>query len=96
MKKLPVIPQMDGRTLENNDILKVMLDCTGLFCPMPIVKMKKSLKGLGSGERIKVLATDHGSMRAFKSWAEKTGNNLLEASEGDGVYTYVIEKTEGS
>jgi tRNA 2-thiouridine synthesizing protein A len=81
--------------MENSDTVKITLDCTGLFCPMPIVKMKKSMKELGIGERIKVLATDPGSMRDFKSWAKKTGNNLLEASESDGVYTYVIEKTEG-
>ncbi|UCD44562.1 MAG: sulfurtransferase TusA family protein [Candidatus Bathyarchaeota archaeon] len=87
---------MDDIVVENSDTVKVTLDCTGLFCPMPIVKMRKSMKELRPGERIRVLATDPGSMRDFKSWAEKTGNILLEASESDGVYTYVIEKKERS
>ncbi len=72
------------------------LDCRGLYCPLPIVEMRKVMKGLAKGEVVKVLATDPGSKRDFASWCEKTGNKLLEASEEDGVFTYVIRKTGGS
>ena len=73
---------------------KETLDCRGDYCPMPIVKMKKALKGMAAGEIVKVLATDKGSRRDFESFCRKTGNNLLESSEDDGVFTYVVEKAE--
>lgn len=61
---------------------------------MPIVKMKKALKGMAGGEIIKILATDPGSKRDFESFSKKTGNKLLKSSENDGVFTYIIEKVE--
>jgi len=75
--------------------VKETLDCKGLYCPLPIVKMKKALNGMAEGEVLKVLATDPGSKRDFKSWCNKTGNRLLEATEEDGVFTYVVEKAGG-
>jgi len=68
------------------------LDARGLFCPMPIVKLKKAVKEMADGEVIKVLATDPGSKRDVEAWCRKTGNSLLEASEADGVFTYIIRK----
>lgn len=59
---------------------------------MPIVKMKKALKGMASGEAVKILATDPGSKRDFASFCNKTGHKLLDSSEEDGVFTYVVEK----
>jgi tRNA 2-thiouridine synthesizing protein A len=76
--------------------VKETLDCKGLYCPLPIVKMRKAIKGMAEGEVLKVLATDPGSMRDFRSWCDKTGNRLLEAREEDGVFTYVVEKAGGS
>jgi tRNA 2-thiouridine synthesizing protein A len=76
--------------------VKETLDCKGLYCPLPIVKMKKAIKGMAEGEVLRVLATDPGSMRDFKSWCNKTGNRLLEASEENRVFTFVVEKTGGS
>jgi len=75
--------------------VKETLDCKGLYCPLPIVKMKKALNGMAEGEVLKVLATDPGSKRDFESWCNKTGNRLLEATEEDGVFTYVVEKAGG-
>lgn len=69
-----------------------VLDARGLDCPLPIVKTKKLVEEMDTGEILKVLATDPGSKRDFESWCKKTGNNLLEASENDGVFTYVIKK----
>ena len=76
--------------------VKETLDCTGLYCPLPIVKMKKAIKGMAKGEVLRVLATDPGSMRDFRSWCDKTGNRLLEALESDGVFTFLVEKAGGS
>jgi len=75
--------------------VKETLDCKGLYCPLPIVKMKKAIKGMANGEVLKVLATDPGSKRDFESWCNKTGNRLLETTEEDGVFTYVVEKAGG-
>ena len=69
-----------------------VLDARGQYCPMPIIKTNKIVKQLNVGEIIKVLATDPGSQRDFESWCKKTGNRLLEMSEADGVFTYIIEK----
>ncbi|HEY8554647.1 MAG TPA: sulfurtransferase TusA family protein [Burkholderiales bacterium] len=68
------------------------LDVRGLSCPLPILKTKKALNSMQSGQTIRVLATDPGSMLDFKAFAAQTGNTLLEASEADGVYTFVIQK----
>ena len=51
--------------------VKETLDARGLYCPLPIVKMKKAIKGMAKGEVLKVLATDPGSMRDFRSWCDK-------------------------
>jgi len=68
------------------------LDVRGLSCPLPILKTKKALNSMQSGQTIRVLATDPGSMLDFKAFAAQTGNALLEATEADGVYTFVIQK----
>ena len=83
------------RKMSEGYTVKETLDCKGLYCPLPIVKMKKALNGMAEGEVLKVLATDPGSKRDFESWCNKTGNRLLEATEEDGVFTYVVEKAGG-
>ena len=69
-----------------------VLDCKGQKCPLPIVRTKKEIDEMSTGEVLKVLATDSGSKRDFESWCKKTGNKLLEEYESDGVYTYLIRK----
>ena len=69
------------------------LDAKGLNCPLPILKAKKSMKSLATGETLEVYSTDPGSVRDFDSFCQATGNDLLE-SDGtdDGVYRFVIRK----
>lgn len=71
----------------------VQLDLTGLTCPIPIVKTAKAIKELQPGELIEALATDPGSVADFAAWSRSTGNELVEQSEQDGVYRFVIRKT---
>lgn len=78
--------------MKNIQLVNRVLDTRGLNCPMPIVKTKKAIEEMNTGEIIKVMATDPGSKRDFESWCRKSGNNLLETSESDGVFTYLIEK----
>ena len=65
------------------DIAKEV-DARGLNCPLPILKAKKALADMDSGELLKVLATDSGSLRDFQAFAKQTGNELVEqTTEGD-------------
>jgi len=69
------------------------LDTKGLNCPLPILKTKKAIKGLNSGETLEVIATDPGSVKDFDAFCKSTGNKLVETGETDGVYTFLIEKS---
>lgn len=68
------------------------LDLKGLSCPLPIVKTAKAVKELASGDLIEALATDPGSVADFAAWCKSTGHELVEQSEADGVYRFVIKK----
>jgi tRNA 2-thiouridine synthesizing protein A len=80
------------KALKKENVVVKTLDCRGLYCPLPIVEMKKVMKTMDVGETVMILATDPGSERDFKSWCNKTGNRLLEASEENGVFTYLVKK----
>ena len=68
------------------------LDTRGLNCPLPILKAKKALSDLKSGDVLKVLATDPGSMRDFQAFARQTGNELVEQSAAGGDYVHVLKR----
>ena len=69
------------------------LDACGLNCPLPILKAKKQLNSLETGEVLFIVATDSGSVKDFDAFCKQTGHNLLESSEADGKYHYYIEKS---
>jgi tRNA 2-thiouridine synthesizing protein A len=68
------------------------LDLKGLSCPLPIVKTAQAIRELQPGELIEALATDPGSVPDFKAWCTTTGNELVEQSETDEVFRFVIRK----
>ncbi len=68
------------------------LDARGLNCPLPILRAKKALNGMQSGQTLHILATDPGSVKDFEAFAKQTGNQLLESSEKDGEYSFVLRK----
>ena len=68
------------------------LDCSGLSCPMPIIKLAKTMKKLPSGKVLEMMGTDPGSKEDVPKWCSKTGNVLLETVEENGVYKYYIRK----
>ena len=68
------------------------VDATGQSCPGPLVSLAKAIKGASSGDLLELLATDPGSKSDVPSWAELSGNELLEATEADGVYRFVVRK----
>ncbi|MDO9237893.1 MAG: sulfurtransferase TusA family protein [Aquabacterium sp.] len=72
------------------------LDARGLTCPLPILKAKKALSDMVSGEVLKVLATDPGSVRDFQAFARQTGNDLLDQqatqSQGQEEYVHLLRR----
>ena len=69
-----------------------VLDAKGLNCPLPILRAKKALKTIESGQVLKVLSTAPGSVADFSAFCRTTGNELVEQSEDGGVYTNLIRK----
>ncbi len=69
------------------------LDTKGMNCPLPILKAKKALGGLATGDTLEVLATDPGSVKDFEAFCRQTGNELLEWNEDSGVYSFLIKHT---
>ena len=68
------------------------VDATGLTCPMPLLKAKKALNGMNAGQRLRVLATDPGSVRDFEVFSAQSGHKLLESSQEGGTYRYLLER----
>ena len=68
------------------------LDTRGLNCPLPILKAKKALADMHSGEVLKVFATDPGSMRDFQAFARQTGNELVEQSAVGGEFVHLLRR----
>ncbi|MDH7508363.1 MAG: sulfurtransferase TusA family protein [Methanomassiliicoccales archaeon] len=69
-----------------------ILDCRGLMCPMPIVKLAKKIKEVEPGSLIELIADDVGSKEDVPAWCKRTGNELVEMKEEGGVYKYIIKK----
>ena len=72
----------------------IEVDAIGLVCPMPLLKAKRALNAMDAGQRLRVLATDQGSVRDFQVFAEQSGHQLLESTETDGVYIHILEKRQ--
>jgi tRNA 2-thiouridine synthesizing protein A len=68
------------------------LDARGLSCPLPILKTKKSLGELASGQVLKVVATDPGSIKDMQAFANQTGNPLLSSTEENKTYVFYLKK----
>lgn len=69
------------------------LDASGLSCPMPLLKAKLVLNGLASGQVLRVIATDPGSQRDFRSFARLAGHALLHEEVQEGVFRYWLRKS---
>lgn len=69
------------------------LDCSGLSCPMPILKTKKALNTMEAGQVLKMISTDAGSVPDVNAFSAKTGNELLGHEEDGGTFTFYIKKS---
>ncbi len=68
------------------------LDTRGLLCPLPILKAKKALAEMASGEVLKVVSTDPGSARDFQAFARQTGNELVSQDTANGEFIHVLRR----
>lgn len=76
----------------NAPAINIELDVKGLNCPLPILRAKKALAGMESGQVLKVIATDPGSVKDFAAFCKQTGNPLLSSTESSTDFTFVISK----
>lgn len=68
------------------------LDARGLNCPLPILRTKKALNDMRSGEILRIIATDPGSVRDFQAFSRQTGNELLAHSSDAGEFRFLLRK----
>jgi tRNA 2-thiouridine synthesizing protein A len=70
------------------------LDCLGLFCPMPILKVREALKPMGTGQVLEMLSDDPASEADMKSWSSRTGHELLAVEKDGPVFRFLVRKTK--
>ena len=68
------------------------VDARGLNCPLPILRAKKALAGMASGQLLRVVATDTGSLRDFQAFAKQTGNELVEQRSEGAEFIHVLRR----
>ncbi len=68
------------------------VDARGLNCPLPVLRTKKALNDMKSGQVLRILATDPAAVRDFQAFAKQTGNALLEHGERDGAFFFLLKR----
>jgi tRNA 2-thiouridine synthesizing protein A len=68
------------------------VDARGLNCPLPILRTKKALNDLNSGQVVKIFATDPHSVKDFEAFCRQTGHQLLDKSEADGAFVFLLRR----
>jgi len=71
---------------------QIELDTRGLNCPLPILKAKKALADMASGDVLRVVSTDPGSMRDFQAFARQTGNELVEQQNAGADFIHLLKR----
>ena len=70
------------------------LDTSGLNCPLPIIKAKKEINTMDAGQILKIISTDPGAVKDFESFANQTGNELLNTEEKDNKFYFLLKKNK--
>jgi TusA-related sulfurtransferase len=68
------------------------LDCLGLYCPMPILKTRETMRRIAPGQVLELLSDDPGSEQDVRSWVSRTGNELLLVAKDGAVYRFLVRK----
>lgn len=75
-----------------SDAADQVLDCTGMQCPMPVIKTAQAIKTLEPGQVLELLATDPGVEPDMKAWTSRTGNELLKIEKADDVFHVFLRR----
>lgn len=70
------------------------LDCRGLLCPLPIIKLSKAIKGIEVGGVLEMLATDPGSVPDVKAFQAQTGHEIVASEQQGGIYRFLVKRTK--
>ncbi len=70
------------------------LDCKGMLCPMPVVKLAKEIKQMQLGQVLKMIATDKGAPADMQAWSRQTGNELLDSHEENGQFIFFVRRSK--
>lgn len=68
------------------------LDCKGLVCPLPVIKLSKAIKAAAQGAVIELLATDPGAVADLEAFERQMGHKVLERSESNGVFRFLVQR----
>ncbi|SDP75318.1 sulfurtransferase TusA family protein [Desulforhopalus singaporensis] len=82
----------DTKTVADDVVAKNVLDAKGLSCPMPLLRTKKEIGKMASGEILQVDGTDPGSRNDIPGWCERSGHEYLGEKEGSGFISFFIKK----
>jgi len=69
------------------------LDCKGLLCPLPVIRTKQAIDKMSIGQVLEMISTDPGSMADMQAWSKRTGHELIEQRQEDGLFQFYIRKT---
>lgn len=72
----------------------MVLDCTGLLCPVPVVKTAKAIKQIEVGQILQMIATDPGAPPDMQAWTRQTGHEMLESHEENGTFVFYFRRTK--
>lgn len=70
------------------------LDCRGLSCPLPVIKLSKTIKAMKVGEVVEMLATDPGSVPDVQAFQAQTGHQIVASDQENGVYRFLVRRTK--
>lgn len=70
------------------------IDCRGLLCPLPVIKLAKAVKAVPAGAVVELLATDPGSVPDLEAFEKQTGHRVLERSESEGVFRFLVQRAQ--
>ncbi len=69
------------------------LDCVGLFCPMPVLRTRETMRAMAPGQVLEVTADDPASEEDFRRWAARMGHDLLEIDKRGGIFRFILRKS---
>jgi len=71
-----------------------ILDCSGMLCPLPVIKVSKAIKEIEVGQVLKMVATDPGAPPDMAAWVRQTGNEMLDSHQEDGKFIFYLRRTK--